>query len=179
VAWDWDRTSLDVSIVPGFGLPGSVAENPEALKHAIKKAKTPLATKRAEMALDEAEKELAETKKKEVTYTLAGEAVTLASFRRVLPAKLIPKLNERLTGSGRSVGDPRIKAGTLLEVNGLGKQFGGIYRVTSATHTIDSGGYQTSFDVRKDFWFGSIPVLEQKQAQIGINNFLSIGTNGR
>jgi uncharacterized protein len=73
----------------------------------------------------------------------------------------LAKLNNRLTGSGRCVGDPRIQAGTLTRLEGVGKQFGGLYRVTSATHTIDSGGYQTSFELRKEVWFGSIPLLEQ------------------
>ena len=30
--------------------------------------------------------------------------------------------------------------------------------MTSATHTIDSSGYRTQFDARKEVWFGSIPV---------------------
>ena len=49
----------------------------------------------------------------------------------------------------------------MLRIEGVGKQFGGLYRVTSATHAIDGGGYQTSFELRKEVWFGSIPLLEQ------------------
>ena len=41
---------------------------------------------------------------------------------------------------------------------GLGSQFGGLYRVTSATHIFDSSGYRTNFKVRKEVWFGRIPV---------------------
>ena len=48
-----------------------------------------------------------------------------------------------------------------MRLEGVGKQFGGLYRVTAATHSIDSGGYQTSFELRKEVWFGSIPLLEQ------------------
>ncbi len=48
-----------------------------------------------------------------------------------------------------------------MQLEGVGEQFGGLYRVTSATHTIDGGGYRTSFEVRKEIWFGSIPLLEQ------------------
>jgi uncharacterized protein len=29
--------------------------------------------------------------------------------------------------------------------------------VTQATHTIDGSGYKTSFQARKEVWFGSIP----------------------
>lgn len=72
--------------------------------------------------------------------------------------ELLPKLNNRLTGSGSTVGDPRIKASRVVNLEGLGDQFGGLYRITSATHTIDGGGYRTSFQARKEVWFGSIPV---------------------
>ncbi len=92
---------------------------------------------------------------------LLDQPVTLTTAPRYIVGTLIPKLNERLTGSGSTVGDPRIRAGTVLRLEGLGEEFGGLYRVTQATHTLDSGGYRTSFDVRKDIWFGSIPKREQ------------------
>jgi hypothetical protein len=92
---------------------------------------------------------------------LLDEPVTLTTAPRYIVGTLIPKLNERLTGSGSTVGDPRIRAGTVLRLEGLGEEFGGLYRVTQATHTLDSGGYRTRFDVRKDIWFGSIPKREQ------------------
>lgn len=90
-----------------------------------------------------------------------NESLTSKTAPRVLVSKLLAKLNNRLTGSGRCVGDPRIQSGTLMRLEGVGKQFGGLYRVTAATHSIDSGGYQTSFELRKEVWFGSIPLLEQ------------------
>jgi hypothetical protein len=73
-------------------------------------------------------------------------------------SELLPRLNNRLTGSGSTIGDPRIKAGKVINFEGLGEQFSGLYRVTSATHTLDSGGYRTSFEARKEVWFGSIPL---------------------
>lgn len=90
-----------------------------------------------------------------------NQALDSKTAPRALVSKLLAKLNNRLTGSGRCVGDPRIQAGELMRLEGVGKQFGGLYRVTSATHTIDGGGYQTSFELRKEVWFGSIPLLEQ------------------
>jgi phage protein D len=90
-----------------------------------------------------------------------NESLTNKTAPRVLVSKLLAKLNNRLTGNGRCVGDPRIQAGTLMRLEGVGEQFGGLYRVTSATHTIDGGGYQTNFELRKEVWFGSIPLLEQ------------------
>jgi phage protein D len=97
---------------------------------------------------------------------VVGDPVTLASAPRTILTELIPKLNQRLTGSGSCVGDPRIVAGAVLQLEGLGVQFGGLYRVTSATHTLDSGGYRTSFEARKEIWFGSIPLPEQGAAPV-------------
>lgn len=72
-------------------------------------------------------------------------------------SELLPKLNNRLTGSGSTIGDPRLKASRVVNLEGLGDQFGGLYRITSTTHSFDSGGYKTSFQARKEVWFGSIP----------------------
>lgn len=65
-------------------------------------------------------------------------------------SQLRKKLNNRLTGSGSAVGDPRIRAGAVITLEGLGPDFSGNYRVTSATHTIGSGGYRTNFQVHKE-----------------------------
>ena len=94
--------------------------------------------------------------------------VSLLTAPRQIVSSLLPRLNERLTGQGSTIGDPRIKAGTVLQLEGIGKQFGGRYRVTSATHSFGSGGYTTSFEVRKDIWFGSIPPVEQGAVPVRI-----------
>jgi hypothetical protein len=80
-----------------------------------------------------------------------------SSLQQIL-SELLPRLNNRLTGSGSSVGDLRIKAGRVINIEGIGEQFSGLYRITSATHSLDGGGYRTSFQVRKEVWFGSIPL---------------------
>jgi len=68
----------------------------------------------------------------------------------VIAHELREKLNNRLTGSGSAVGDPRIRAGAMIEVAGIGPDFSGNYRVVSATHSIDASGYRTNFEVRKE-----------------------------
>ena len=68
----------------------------------------------------------------------------------MLTRELRKRLNSRLTGSGSAVGDPRIRAGEMVRLEGMGPDFSGDYRVTSATHTIDAGGYRTSFEVAKE-----------------------------
>lgn len=59
-------------------------------------------------------------------------------------------INNRLTGSGTAIGDPRIRAGAVVRLDGMGPSFSGVYRVTGAVHTIDSGGYRTDFKVRRE-----------------------------
>jgi hypothetical protein len=81
-----------------------------------------------------------------------------AEIPKLLLGELLPRLNNRLTGSGTAVGDPRLQSGLVVNLEGLGAQFGGLYRLTSVTNTIDGGGYRTGFEARKEVWFGSIPV---------------------
>jgi hypothetical protein len=80
-----------------------------------------------------------------------------AEIPKMLLSELLPRLNSRQTGSGSAVGDTRLRAGSVVNLEGLGSQFGGLYRITSVTNTIDGGGFRTSFEVRKEVWFGSIP----------------------
>ncbi len=79
------------------------------------------------------------------------------SLREIL-SDLLPRLNNRLTGTGSTIGNPAIKPGIVINLLGLGSQFSGLYRVTSATHAFDGSGYKTNFKVRKEVWFGGIPV---------------------
>ncbi len=81
-----------------------------------------------------------------------------AAAARGILTELLPRLNNRLTGSGNTIGDPRIKASRVIRLDGLGDEFSGLYRITSATHTFDGSGYRTSFQGRKEVWFGSIPL---------------------
>ena len=90
--------------------------------------------------------------------TLAIKTDGYATAARSILTELLPRLNNRLTGSGSCVGNPEIKASRVIRLNNLGAQFSGSYRITQATHTFDASGYRTSFQVRKEVWFGSIPL---------------------
>lgn len=92
---------------------------------------------------------------------LVEEPVTPSSAPRVILSHLLPRLNQRLTGTGNTIGDPRILPGRVVRLEGLGVEFGGLYRVTGAVHQLGAGGYRTRFQVRKEVWFGSIPASEQ------------------
>ncbi len=86
------------------------------------------------------------------------DAVGPATAPLKILGELLPRLNNRLTGSGSALGNVKIRAGKVINLDGLGDQFGGLYRITSATHTLDSSGFRTNFDVRKEVWFGPPPV---------------------
>jgi phage protein D len=68
----------------------------------------------------------------------------------MITRKLRNALNNRLTASGSAVGNPAIVANAVVAFNGIGPDFSGNYRVTNATHVIDSNGYRTNFKVRKE-----------------------------
>jgi hypothetical protein len=107
--------------------------------------------------------------RKGASAVYVDKPVNIGSAPRVLVGELIPKLNGRLTATGSTVGDPRIRPGAIVAVEGVGVEFGGFYRVTSATHTLAGGaGYRTSFEARKEVWFGSIPAAKQGAVPIRV-----------
>src|SRR6185295_12081778 len=89
---------------------------------------------------------------------LSIDTTSYVTAARDILKEFLPRLNNRLTGSGSCIGNPRIKSSRVIRLDGLGDQFSGLYRITSATHTFDGSGYRTSFQVRKEVWFGSIPL---------------------
>ncbi|MGY4828750.1 phage late control D family protein [Sphaerotilaceae bacterium SBD11-9] len=100
---------------------------------------------------------------------LIEEPLTATSIPRKLVSEIIPKLNKRLTASGSVVGDARMRPGQVLRIEGVGQEFGGLYRATSITHTIDAGGFRTKFNARKEIWFGSIPLADQGAVPVRVS----------
>ena len=76
--------------------------------------------------------------------------VDITNSALFIARELRRKLNNRLTGTGTAIGDPRIRAGVIIRLQDLGPDFSGDYRVVSANHVIDSSGYLTQFSVRKE-----------------------------
>jgi phage protein D len=61
------------------------------------------------------------------------------------------RVNNRTTGKGTAIGDPRLRVGRVITLSGLGSDFSGSnYRLTSVSHTFDRSGYKTGFEVRKE-----------------------------
>lgn len=64
-------------------------------------------------------------------------------------AKFNILLKEFITGEGKCLGNPRIRAGETIEIKGLGDRISGIYYIISTVHSIKNGTYNTSFKVRR------------------------------
>jgi phage protein D len=79
-----------------------------------------------------------------------GSPADITNSALFLARKLRQTINNRLTGTASAVGDPRIRAGAVVEIDGVGQDFSGNYRITSASHTLNSHGYRTQFQFQKE-----------------------------
>ena len=78
---------------------------------------------------------------------IAGQSFkTSDEARDMAQASLDQLANAYLAAEGTCHGDPKIKAGALIKINGLGRNYSGTYRVAKAVHVIRGGsGYVTQF----------------------------------
>ncbi len=69
---------------------------------------------------------------------------------RTLARSLLIKANNGLIkGNCECIGNPDIRAGIVLSIEGIGKRFSGMYYVMSTKHSIGDKGYTVSFDIRR------------------------------
>jgi uncharacterized protein involved in type VI secretion and phage assembly len=78
---------------------------------------------------------------------IATEPVQSQSEGQEVAQALLDKLaNGYIAAEGVSDGNPAIRAGTCVQVSGLGQKFSGLYRVAAATHILRGGAtYETHF----------------------------------
>ena len=72
-------------------------------------------------------------------FKTQSEATTIAQ------ATLDQLANAYLAAEGECDGNPLIKAGTRIQISGVGRKYSGIYRVAKAVHMLTAGGYVTQF----------------------------------
>jgi phage protein D len=53
-----------------------------------------------------------------------------------------------IRATGTTIGFPELRAGTKLQIFGVGARLSGEYLVLKSTHTIGEGGYTTKFECR-------------------------------
>ena len=78
---------------------------------------------------------------------IATEPVKSQAEGTAVAQALLDKLaNGYIAAEGVSDGNPSIKAGTAIQVTGLGQKYSGTYRVAAATHVLRGGStYETRF----------------------------------
>jgi phage protein D len=88
---------------------------------------------------------------RERTEVVSAEPVQdEAEARRRAKEYLERIVKETMTATGRTIGLPDLRAGTVLKVAGVGKRFDGRWLVTGSDHSIGSGGYTTTFACRRE-----------------------------
>ena len=73
-----------------------------------------------------------------------------AEAKRVAKDTLRKIVKDMIKGTGSTIGLPDLRAGSILNITGLGERFSGRYFVTATTHTINDSGYTTQFECRKE-----------------------------
>ena len=91
--------------------------------------------------------------RKEIVATKPVESQ--AEARRLAIETLQQIAKEMVTATGSTVGLPDLRAGSVLEIGGLGERFAGRYFVTDTTHAIGDSGYTTQFECRREEVKGS------------------------
>ena len=70
---------------------------------------------------------------------------------KLLATNRLRQIGEVLVeAKGKTVGVPDLRAGSKVEIRGLGTRFSGTYLVTGTTHSIGDGGYTTDFTGRME-----------------------------
>jgi phage protein D len=92
-------------------------------------------------------------KRKEV---VADRVVDSLAEARQLAVEILQQIAKGLVkATGSTVGLPRLRAGSVLEIGGLGTRFAGRYFVTDTTHAIGDSGFTTQFGCRREEVKGS------------------------
>jgi phage protein D len=58
-------------------------------------------------------------------------------------------LKEFITGEGKTIGNPKIRAGKTIDIKKIGTKFSGTYYIAATTHSINDNGYMTTFKIKR------------------------------
>ena len=95
----------------------------------------------------------------EIAQKAFGDAVDVVSDQpvgaqpeadQIAKALFNQQILELITGEGVCAGDPDFRAGTVVQIEGVGRRFSGRYYVTSAVHRFSTDGYVTEFVARRN-----------------------------
>lgn len=122
---------------------------------ALNKKKIEYTAKRSQIAVkgvgaqgNQAAIEQSFNQRKEIVATKPIESQDEAQTLAIRTLEEIAK--DMVKGTGSTVGLTRLRAGSVVQIDGLGQRFSGRYFVTATTHTIGDGGYTTQFECRRE-----------------------------
>jgi phage protein D len=75
---------------------------------------------------------------------------TAAEAKQKALGIMLDRSKEIVTAHGKTVGLPKLRAGTRVNIQGVGSRLSGTYFVTKTTHTLGESGYVTEFDCRRE-----------------------------
>jgi phage protein D len=88
---------------------------------------------------------------KDKAEIIATKPVESEAEARILAREILEGIaKDMVKGNGSTVGLPDLRAGVVLQIDGLGERFSGRYFVTATSHTIADGGYATQFECRRE-----------------------------
>jgi phage protein D len=104
--------------------------------------------KRSELGLGKVDDEIepAFNQREDVVNVVVADE---AEARQVARDRLRDIAHGTVTATGSTVGLPDLRAGSEIEVLGVGERYGGRYFVTATTHTLGGSGYTTTFTARR------------------------------
>ncbi|MGH7295683.1 MAG: phage late control D family protein, partial [Polyangiaceae bacterium] len=147
------------SFVPRLSTANQVTEvivrgwDPKTKKAIIGKAKTSDVTSKMKgkgTGPDEVKKQF---KGETITRIVQNPVFTIEEAETIAKAELNIRAMEYMTGDGTCLGDTSLRAGTIIEMKGLGDTFSGWYYVNESIHTFTPGsGYSTGFRVARPAW---------------------------
>ena len=83
-------------------------------------------------------------------YVVDRPVFTTEDAKRRARALLLDQSKQMVKASGTTVGLPALRAGTKVNIMGIGFRLQGKYFVTETTHTINDNGYITKFKARRE-----------------------------
>jgi phage protein D len=73
-----------------------------------------------------------------------------ADARQRARAIMTDRLKQMVTADGTTIGLPELRAGSVVEIGGLGARLNGRYFVEKTTHSFSDAGYTTKFTARRE-----------------------------
>lgn len=82
---------------------------------------------------------------------IVNQPVASQAEAKALAREILQRLaSEYLSGSGEAIGEPLLKPGVMLKLDGIGWRYNGNYYVKKAEHVYGANGYVTTFDIDRD-----------------------------